>query len=57
MADDKFVRNIEWQIPRGAKIQDIMLRQYKLFQHSSFSSGNAQHYNPMMRMVQATFSL
>jgi hypothetical protein len=57
MADDKFVQNIEWQIPRRAKIQDIMLRQFKLFQHPSFSSGNSEHYYPMMRMVQGTFSL
>jgi hypothetical protein len=57
MADDKFAQNIEWQIPRRAKIQDIMLRQFNLFQHPSFSAENAEHYYPMMRMVQATFSL
>jgi hypothetical protein len=34
-----------------------MLRQFNLFQHPSFSAANAEHYYPMMRMVQATFSL
>jgi hypothetical protein len=57
MVDDNFSRNIEWQIPRRAKIQDIMLREFKLLQTSSFNADDKDHFYPMMRIVQATFSL